>query len=87
MLTNPTTSHGPYDSDRLLSQMTTKRPRVHPSCVRPPKDREAEFREVLADYERRKTRSRQLKLKPLLSTPKPYMLLTDNEVRAFPNNE
>jgi hypothetical protein len=49
MLTNPKTSHGSYDSDRLLIQMTTKRPSVHPSCVRPPKDREAEFREVLAN--------------------------------------
>jgi hypothetical protein len=48
MLTNPETSHGPYDGDRLLIQMTTKPPSVHPSCVRPPRDREAEFPEVLA---------------------------------------
>jgi hypothetical protein len=69
MLTNPTTSHGPYDTDRLLIQMTAKPPSAHPSCVRPPKDKEAEFREVLADYERRKTTSRQPK--PLFSIPKP----------------
>jgi hypothetical protein len=49
--------------------------------MRSPKDKEAEFRDVLPDYEHRKTIPRQLK--PLLSVPKPYMLLADDEVRAF----
>ena len=49
--------------------------------MRPPQEREAEFRDVLADLERRKNTPRQLK--PLFSIPKPYMLLTDDEVRAF----
>jgi hypothetical protein len=81
MLTKPSTSHGPYESERLLIAMTTKPPDVQLSCIQPPKDREAEFREVMADYEHRKTTPRQLK--PLFSIPKPYMLLTDDEVRAF----
>jgi hypothetical protein len=49
--------------------------------MRPPQEREAEFRDVLADLERRKNTPRQLK--PLFSILKPYMLLTDDEVRAF----
>ena len=81
MLTNPRTSHGSYDSEWLLIATTTKPPSAHLSCMRSSKDREAEFREVLADYESRRTTPRQLK--PLFSIPKPYMLLTDDEVRAF----
>jgi len=81
MLTNPRTSHGPYDSERLLIAMTTRPPYVQLSCMRPPKEREVEFREVMADYERRKTIPRQMK--PLLSIPKPYLFLTDDDVRAF----
>ena len=81
MLTNPRTSHGVDNNERLLIGMNTKPPSVQLSCMRSPKDKEAEFREVLADYEHRKTIPRQLK--PPLSVPKPYMLLTDDEVRAF----
>ena len=85
MLTNPKTSHGPYDSDRLLIQMTTRPADVLSPCMRPPQEREAEFREVLADLERRKATPRQLK--PLFSIPKTYMLLTDDEVRAFSDEQ
>jgi len=81
MLANPKTSHGPYDSDRLLIQMTTRPASVQLSCMRPPKQREAEFGEVLAEFERRKDTPRQLK--PQFSIPKPYMLLSADEVNAF----
>jgi hypothetical protein len=81
MLGNPNTSHGSYDSERLLIAMTTRPAHVQVSCMRPPQERDAEFREVLADYERRKTTPRQVK--PLFSIPKPYVLLTDDEVGAF----
>jgi hypothetical protein len=81
MLADPKTSHGPYDSERLLIAMTTRSATLRVSCVRPPNEREVEFREVLADYERRKDTRRQLK--PLFSIPKPFALLTYDESRAF----
>jgi hypothetical protein len=81
MLTSPKTSHGADDNERLLIAGTTSPAHVAVSCMRPPKEREAEFREALADYELRKATSRQLK--PLLMIPKPYTLLAADEVRAF----
>jgi hypothetical protein len=81
ILTNPKTRHVADDNERLLIAMTTRPADVQLSCMRPPGEREAAFREVLADYERRKTTPRQLKA--LFSIPKPYMLLTDDEVQAF----
>jgi hypothetical protein len=48
MLTNPRTSHGVDNNERLLIGMNTKPPNVQLSCMRSPKDKEAEFREVLA---------------------------------------
>ena len=69
MLTNPHTSHGPDNNERYLP------------CVLPPKEREADFHEVLLDYERRKVRQRQLK--QALSISKPYLLLSADEVKAF----
>jgi hypothetical protein len=52
--------------------------------VQPPKEREADFAEVLADYDRRK--GTQQPLKPQFSIPKPYVLLTEDEVKAFIEN-
>jgi hypothetical protein len=50
-------------------------------CVRPPIERNGDFREVLADYERRKATQRQIK--PMFSVPKPYVLLTADEVNPI----
>ena len=81
MLTNPQTSHGPYTSDRYLIAMTTGPGRPAEPCVRPPKEREAEFQEVLADFESRKTKTRQLTQS--FSISKPYVLLSPDEVKDF----
>jgi hypothetical protein len=81
LLTNPRTSHGSDNNERYLIAPNTVPgfPRV--PCVKPPKEREAEFAEVLADFDRRK--ASQQPLKPMFSIPKPYVLLTDDEVKAF----
>jgi hypothetical protein len=81
MLTNLTTSHGPYTSDRYLIAVTTSPGRPEVPCVRPPKEREAEFQEVLADFESRKAKPRQLTQS--FSISKPYALLTPDEVKDF----
>ena len=81
MLTNPRTSHGPDNNPRYLIAATTAPGTPSEPCVRPPKDREADFREVLEDFESRKATPRQLKRE--LSIPKPYVLLTPGEVKAF----
>ena len=51
--------------------------------VRPPSDREVEFRQVMADFERRKATPRHLKRG--FSIDQPYVLLTDEEVKQFMN--
>ena len=81
MLANPRTSHGPFESERLLIARTTRPASVRILCRRPPKEQEAEFREVLADYERRTDIPRELR--PMLTIPKPYTFLTADEVSAF----
>ena len=52
LLSNPKTSHGPHNNDRYLIASTTfpGYPRV--PCVQPPKERDADFRDVLEDYDR-----------------------------------
>jgi hypothetical protein len=81
MLSNPNTSHGPYQSERYLIAKTTVPGVPEQPCVSPPKERGAEFRDVLVDYERRKSTMRELK--PALSITKPYVLLDANEVSEF----
>ena len=81
MLTNPQTSHGPDDNERYLIAATTAPGRPQEPCVRAPQEREAAFREVLADYERRKATPRQLQR--ALSIPKLYILLSADDVKAF----
>lgn len=81
MLSNPNTSHGPYQSERYLIAETTVPGIPEQPCVSPPKERAAEFRDVLVDYERRKSTMRELK--PALSIAKPYVLLNANEVSEF----
>ena len=81
MLTNPRTSHGPDNNERYLIAAATAAGRPQEPCVLPPKGREADFREVLADYERRKAKPRELK--PAFSIRKPYLLLSAGEVGTF----
>jgi hypothetical protein len=81
LLSNPNTSHGPDHDERYLISATTVPGIPEQPCVRPPKEREAEFRDVLVDYERRKSTMRELK--PALSIAKPYELLDANQVNEF----
>jgi hypothetical protein len=79
MLTNPQTSHGPDNNVRYLIAMTTGPGHPEKPCVQPPKEREADFQEVLTDFERRKSTPQQLKR--AFSISKPYVLLTADEVK------
>jgi hypothetical protein len=84
MLTNPRTSHGPDDNERFLIATTTAPGVPREPCVRPPKERkelEADFREVLADFERSEATPRQLRR--AFSIQNPYVLLSADEVREF----
>ncbi|MBI2685797.1 MAG: hypothetical protein HYX27_05745 [Acidobacteria bacterium] len=82
LLRNPQTSHGADDNARYLIAATARVERWQPvPCVAPPKSREAEFREVLADFESRKMGDR--KLQRRFSTSKPYELLSGADVAAF----
>jgi uncharacterized membrane protein (DUF373 family) len=74
MLDNPGTSHGPDNNERYLIASTTAARRLQDSCVVPPRERAADFREVLADYERWKDKPRELK--PAFAIRKPYLLLS-----------
>jgi len=81
LLTNPKTSHGSDDNERYLIAPTTVPGNPRIPCVRPAKEREGDFAEVLADYNRRN--ATQWQLKPMFSIPKPYLLITEGEVKAF----
>src|ERR1700686_1879662 len=83
LLTNPRTSHGGDNSEneRYLIAPTTVPGYPRIPCVQPPKEREGDFAEVLADYNRRKATPWQLK--PMFSIPMPYVLLSEDEVKAF----
>lgn len=81
MLANLQTSHGPYEGDRYLIAATTGPGNPQEPCVRPPKEREAVFREVLADYQRRRAMPRELK--PEFKIDKPYFFLFAEDVAAF----
>jgi hypothetical protein len=54
LLTNPTTA-GLDTNERYLIAPTTVPGDPGVLCVEPPKGREAEFKEVLADYDKRRT--------------------------------
>jgi hypothetical protein len=83
LMNHPPTSHGPAPNDRYLIAATTVPGTPQEPCVRPPSDREVEFRQVLADFERRKATPRHLKR--AFSIAQPYVLLTDEEVKQFTN--
>jgi hypothetical protein len=80
LMTNPRTSHGSDNNPRYLIGDTT-RPGFGQPCVQPPRDRQNEFQEVLADFENRKRTPRRLTRQ--FSIRKPYELLTAEEVKAF----
>jgi hypothetical protein len=81
ILTRSETSHGKDDNERYLIEATTAPGYPREPCVRPPKEREAEWREVLADFERRKDTPRQLER--AFSIGKSYELLNADEVKEF----
>lgn len=81
MLTKPATSHGKDDNARYLIQETTHPGNPERPCVQPPKEREAEYREVLADFERRKNTQRKLERK--FEIPKSYILLSAEDADEF----
>ena len=81
MLTHLQTSHGPDHNERYLIAPATVPGNPKQPCVRPPKEREADFQEVLADYERGRAAAQQLKR--AFSIQKPYVLLSSDEVREF----
>jgi len=84
MLTDPKTSHGPDNNSLYLIAASTSTGRPPQPCVVPPKEFVADFSEVLADYELRKGKSREIK--PLFSIRKRYQLLSADEVREFRND-
>jgi hypothetical protein len=83
LMSNPRTSHGPDNNPRYLIAETTSLGIPEPPCVRPPKEREEEFKEVIADFTNRKATPRILKRR--LSISKPYELLTGAQVNTFKN--
>lgn len=82
LLTNPTTA-GLDTNERYLIAPTTVPGDPGILCVEPPKGREAEFKEVLADYDKRKNTP--FPLKPLLHITERYVILTEEDVKAFSN--
>ena len=80
-MTRPATSHGADNNPRYLIAATTALPLPLEPCVKPPKEREAEFQEILADLEARKAAQKTLKRE--LTLAKPYELLSPEQVRAF----
>jgi hypothetical protein len=81
LMTNPGTSHGPDNNPRYLIAGTTRPDAGQKPCVEAPPERRAEFREVLEDFESRKTAARTLKRE--LSIAKPYELLDAAQTKAF----
>jgi len=79
-MTNPRTSHGPDDNPRYLIAATTRVEQRQP-CVNAPPSHAGDLAEALADFEARRAKPRALK--PSLSLPKRYELLTDADVKAF----
>jgi hypothetical protein len=81
LLDRPKTSHAPDNNPRILIAGTTVPGFPKEPCIRPPKEREAEFQEVLADFRARSATQR--KLRPAFTVAKPYFLLSPDEVAAF----
>lgn len=81
LLTGPSTSHGPDTNSRYLINEATANSWSQRPCVNPPKGRQAEFAEVLADFEARKNTPR--KLNRQLTISKPYELVTPQQSKEF----
>lgn len=82
MLTNLQTSSG-AENERYLIRETTGPGTPKDPCVRPPKERVAEFDQVLSDFEKRRDTPR--KLARAFSIPKAYELIDEAEANAFVN--
>lgn len=81
LLTNPETSHGGDGNKRyLIAAVTHVEPGNPAECVTPPKDREAQFKEVMADFAARKGNR---VLTRRFSISKPYQLLSDADAAKF----
>jgi hypothetical protein len=81
LLTGPSTSHGPDNNTRYIISDVTAVVGTQTPCVRPPQGGEAEFAEVLADFEARRNTPR--KLKRQMTIPKAYDLLTPEQSKEF----
>ena len=81
MLNNPNAGHGRDDNERFLIAETTGPGNPRNPCVHPPKEREADFREVLADFGQRKDTTR--KLERRFELRKPYILLNAEDAQKF----
>jgi hypothetical protein len=81
MLDHLTTSHGPDTGERLLIAATTSPGTPPEPCVRPPKDRQEDFQEVLADFASRKAKPRAIEAR--FSIRKPYSLASADDDKAF----
>src|SRR4051794_990428 len=81
LLTGPATSHGPDSNSRYVINDATALIGSQRPCVSPPQGREAEFAEVLADFDARKNTPR--KLKRELKIPKPYEFLAPEQSKEF----
>lgn len=66
---------------RLLIASETSTSSLPELCVRPPKDKQEEYQQVLVDYQRRKAVPR--KIETAFSIRRPYRLLTSVDVAAF----
>ena len=81
MLTNPRTSHGADNNARYLIRDMTHPGTPEYPCVQPPKEREAEYRGVLNDFEQRKNTQRKLGRK--FAIAKAYILLSAEDAKKF----
>jgi hypothetical protein len=81
MMTNPVTSHGPGGNQRLLIADVTMPGEPEGPCVKPPKERFADFQLVMEYFEVRKGTQRRLERK--LSIETAYEYLSVDEVEQF----
>jgi hypothetical protein len=77
MITSPKTSHGADDNEIYLIAATTGPVFSGQPCVRAPREYEASFAEVLAEYDRRK--DSRATLERAFKITKSYHLLNNDE--------
>jgi hypothetical protein len=81
LMSNRPAGNGPDRDQRYLIRDVTVPGTPAEPCVQPPKERAAEFAEVLADYHERRNQPR--RLKRALQIQRPYELLTPAQAREF----